>query len=126
MRIKEIKVVVRPVDEDYEEIVEAFGKVERREEFKDEKIVVDNLDILRKVLTPERLRIIQTIRTKKPESIYELAKILGRDRAAVIRDLEYLQLLGLVEFEEVKAHRDKKKPIVPYDEIVVSIPVACF
>jgi len=124
MRVKEIKVVVRPMEEDIEEVVDALKRVERGEEFYEEKIVVENLDVLRKILTPERLRILQVIRSEKPKSIYELAKLLDRDRAAVVRDLEYLQQLGLVEFEEERrGKRRSRKPVVPYDEIEVSIPV---
>ena len=123
MKVKEIRIVVRPFEEDFDEVVDTFNKIERGEDVKDEKIVVESLDVLRKALTPERLKIIHVIKTKKPESIYELAKILGRDRASVTRDLEYLKLLGLIEFEDVKDVRDKKKPVVTYDEIVISIPV---
>lgn len=124
MKVKEIRVVVRPMEEDLEEIVDALKRVERGEEFHEEKIVVENLDVLRKILTPERLRILQVIRSEKPKSIYELAKLLDRDRAAVVRDLEYLQQLGLVEFEEERrGKRRSRKPVVPYDEIEVSIPV---
>ena len=119
--MRKIKIVVRPFEEDLEEVVEAFKKVERREfEEGEEKIVVDSLDTLRRVLTPERLRILHVIKTRKPESIYELAKILGRDRSSVMKDLEYLRLLGLVEFEELDR---KKKPIVTYDEIIIAVPL---
>ena len=123
MKVKEIKVIIRPLEEDFDEVVEAFKKVEGREEFEEEKIVVESLDVLRKILTPERMRILQVIKNEKPGSIYELAKLLGRDRAAVIRDLEVLQKIGLVEISEEKDEKGRKKPIVPYDEIVVKIPV---
>jgi len=122
--VRKIKDIVRSLEEDLEEIVDALKRVERGEEFHEEKIVVESLDVLRKILTPERLRILQVIRSEKPKSIYELAKLLDRDRAAVVRDLEYLQQLGLVEFEEEKhGKRRSRRPIVPYDEIEVSIPV---
>ena len=123
MKVKEIKVIIRPLEEDLDEVVEAFKRIERREEFEEEKIVVESLDVLRKILTPERMRILQVIKNEKPNSIYELAKLLGRDRAAVIRDLEVLQKIGLVEISEEKDEKGRKKPIVPYDEIVVKIPV---
>ena len=66
-----LKVVVRPVEEDLEEIVDAFKRVERGEDFHEEKIVVESLDILRKILTPERLRILQAIRNERPGSIFQ-------------------------------------------------------
>ncbi len=123
MKVKEIRVVVRPPEEDFDEIAEAFKRVEKGEEIKEEKIVFNSLEDVRRVLTPERLRIIHTIKMRRPNSIYELAKTLKRDRSSVIKDLEYLKLLGLVELEDVKGVRDKKRPVVKYDEIVINIPV---
>ena len=123
MRIKEIKVIARPFEEDFDEVVEAFKRIERREEFEEEKIVVESLDVLRKILTPERLRILQVIKNEEPKSIYELAKLLGRDRAAVIRDLKVLQEIGFVEVSKKKDEKGRKKLVVPYDEIIVKIPV---
>jgi predicted transcriptional regulator len=123
LKVKEIKIIIRPPNDDFDEIANAFKKIEKGEDLKDEKIVVESLDALRKILTPERLMLIHVIKTNMPESIYELAKILRRDEHSVTRDLEHLKLLGLVEFEENKDIRDKKKPIVTYDEIVISIPV---
>ena len=107
---EKIKVVVRPMEEDLEEIVDAFKRVERGEEFHEEKIVVESLDVLRKILTPERIRILQVIKNERPGSIYELAKLLDRDRAAVVRDLEYLQQIGL-EFEEERHGKRRSRSL---------------
>ena len=41
-----------------------------------EKIVVENLDVLRKILTPERMRILHIIKKYKPESILEFKRTL--------------------------------------------------
>jgi len=57
--MREIKVVVRPLEEDFSEIAEAFRRIEGGEELEElggEKIVVESLDILRKVLGNDTVR----------------------------------------------------------------------
>ena len=88
-----------------------------------EKIVVENLDVLRKILTPERMRILHTIKKYKPESILELSEILERDRRNVIKDLNYLEGLGLLEISKKKTKKLIKIPSVKFDEVVVRVPI---
>jgi predicted transcriptional regulator len=88
-----------------------------------EKIVVENLDVLRKILTPERMRILHVIKKYKPESILELSEILERDRRNVIKDLNYLEGLGLIEISKKKTKKLIKIPSVKFDEVVVRVPI---
>jgi|GEM_PF-5080910 hypothetical protein len=52
---RETKVVVRPLEEDLDEIANAFRKVEERVEFREEKIVVDSPNTLRKHLRKNKI-----------------------------------------------------------------------
>ncbi len=88
-----------------------------------EKIVVENLDVLRKILTPERMRILHVIKKYKPESILELSEILERDRRNVIKDLNYLEGLGLIDISKKKTKKLIKIPSVKFDEVVVRVPI---
>lgn len=124
MRLRKIRVEITPREEAWKELLEVARKMDRGEDVRYEKLVFDSYEAFRKVMTPERLKILHVIREKEPKSVYELAKILGRDRRNVIKDLEMLEMLGLVEFEEEKhGKRRSRRPVVPYDEIEVSIPV---
>ncbi len=124
MRLRKIRVEITPREEAWKELLEVARKIDRGEDVRYEKLVFDSYEAFRKVMTPERLKILHVIREKEPKSVYELAKILGRDRRNVIKDLEMLEMLGLVEFEEEKhGKRRSRRPVVPYDEIEVSIPV---
>src|SRR2546427_7101485 len=46
--------------------------------------------------TPTRLALLRVIRDKRPGSIYELAKLVGRDFKNVQGDLKLLEKYGLV------------------------------
>jgi len=117
-------VEITPRREAWKELLDVARKVDRGEDVSHERVVFDSYEAFRRVMTPERLKVLHVIREKRPKSIYELAKLLDRDRRNVIKDLEMLEMLGLVEFEEEKhGKRRSRKPVVPYDEIEVSIPV---
>jgi predicted transcriptional regulator len=69
----------------------------------------------------EKARIAQdTIKHKKPSSVYELSRILNRDLKNVLQDVAYFAGLGIVKVEETK---DKKIPSVAYDRIAFEIAI---
>ena len=120
--MRQKRIVVGPLVGVRGELIDVLRRVERGENVDYDELAFESYEAFRRVLTPERLRILQVIRSRSPRSIYELAKVLGRDRRSVIKDLKILELLGLVEFEEeMRGKRRSKRPVVSYDEIVVSI-----
>ncbi len=76
---------------------------------------------LRQLLSDERAKMIHVIKTKKPDSIYELAKILGRDFKAVRQDIRLLEQFGLLELiSSIKKGRERLKPIIDIDRLVIT------
>ncbi|KAF1691591.1 MarR family transcriptional regulator [Pseudoxanthomonas koreensis] len=67
-------------------------------------------------LTAERLRTLETLRREGAQSIYALAKALGRNYSNVHGDVQRLMALGLVE-------RDGEKVFAPFDELEIHVPL---
>lgn len=66
---------------------------------------------LNKILTPKRLELIDVIKLKNPESIYELAKLLKRDQGNVTKDVNILHQKGFLELTKNKeGERTKVQP----------------
>ena len=65
-------------------------------------------------LTAERLRTLETLRGGGVQSIYALAKALGRNYSNVHGDVQRLMALGLVE-------RDGDGVRVPFDELEIHV-----
>jgi len=87
---------------------------------KGEKINHDFTDIklLRNLLSNEKARILYTLKSKSPESIYQLAKILKRDLKSVRQDLKLLERFGFLEFVEKKTgNRISHKPILTVERM---------
>ncbi len=124
MRVRNIKIAIKTDDELFKEVKEVCEKLEKGEKVKKhEGISFENLDVMRKVLTEERLRILKTIKKEHPSSIYQLAKILGRDMKNTFDDVQYLAQAGFIELKKTKEGRGKATPLVKYDKILLEIPV---
>ena len=72
----------------------------------------------RAIFTESRLKIIQTIKTNVPKSIYELAKLLKRDFKNVYDDVMFLAEIGILGIQEEKNGRKQKKPSLLCDSIL--------
>ncbi len=84
-----------------------------------------SIEAARNFLTPERLALLRVIRKSRPGSVYELAKMSGRNLKTVQTDLKILEKHGLVHFRKVRraAHRKAKVPEAPYREIALKIAI---
>jgi len=92
--------------------------------FKGKKSYNSEIASLRQLLSNERARLLHTIKTKKPASIYELAKLLGRDFKAVRQDIRLLEHFGFVELmSSHKQGREHLRPIVDVDKIIITVNV---
>jgi len=77
---------------------------------------------LRQLLTNEKSKILNTIKNQKPESVYRLAKILGRDFKAVRDDVKLLEKFGFIHLKpEVKGKRKSFRPEISIDSLQVNI-----
>jgi predicted transcriptional regulator len=87
-----------------------------------DKYDFESLSLLRKVLSNEKARLLNTIRTKKPGSIYELAKILERDFKSVVEDIKILERFGIIELiGEKSGKRTRHKPVVVVDSLYINL-----
>ncbi len=62
-----------------------------------EYLVFEGWSAFRKTLTPERLKILQVLAEEGAKSVHDLSNTLKRDAQDVARDIEILEMLGLVE-----------------------------
>ena len=99
---------------------EAGGRVRERE-----GVYFTSMQAARNLLTPNRLALLRAIRTKRPGSIYELAKMVHRDLKNVQGDLKLLERYGLVRMsqEHRKGKRQVKVPRTLFRQIALKIAI---
>ena len=84
---------------------------------------LEGIQDFRHLLSNEKARILFTIRSKAPESIYELAKLLGRDFKSVRQDIRILQKFGLVNLKGEGKKRKKLRPSLVVDELNITFRI---
>src|SRR5947209_153921 len=100
MKIRKFKIKIQSHAQFRSEVVGTWQAAEdRKVKNEDYDLVLSFPDLswLAKVLSPERIRIIQAVKEHKPESIYQLAKLLGRAPANVQNDIHDLHDLGIID-----------------------------
>ncbi|OIO21191.1 hypothetical protein COV61_00310 [Candidatus Micrarchaeota archaeon CG11_big_fil_rev_8_21_14_0_20_47_5] len=106
-----VKIVIMDDESILKETIDAVEK--RKVQKEDWIIYFDSIDDFRKVLTKERMNVLRTARAQKPSSIYELAKMLGRNFKSVMFDARLLEDFGLLSLEKYKeGMRVKVRPVV--------------
>ena len=126
MKVKNVTIGVKSVEAVLESAKKVMKKLERGENARKSKpgIYFESLEVMRKAITPERVKMLKVIKEKHPESIYELAKLLRRNLKNVSDDVHYLADLGLIELEKGKSNgREKTIPTVNYSKILLEIPL---
>jgi predicted transcriptional regulator len=124
MKLKDVEIVIMNDEEYGEHLNQLFERVRRGEIHEPEphKIVARTAEDIGNILTRERLRLLQIIKEKKPESISDLARMLKRKESNVHNDITFLGDLGLLELKEGKNHV-KKVPVVDYDALHITVPL---
>ena len=100
MRVKKVKVGIKSLKEILKDTADVMKRVEKGEHLKPVKepeIYFTSFEALRKALTPKRLELMHIIKTKKPSSINELARVARRDVKNIAEDVKYLEQMGLIE-----------------------------
>lgn len=77
---------------------------------------------LRTLLSNEKARILHTIKTRNPKSIYDVARIVQRDFKSVAQDVKLLEEFGFVDLvKERTGKRQRLKPILVVDSLKIEI-----
>lgn len=105
---------------DSEVIIPFFKNVKKSKQDYD----FSGIQSLRQLLSNQRMRILDTIKTKNPNSIYELAKIVDRSFKSVSEDIKLLERFGFIELVEEKTKKRKRhKPHLIVDTLTIHFKI---
>jgi predicted transcriptional regulator len=123
--MKTVTFRIEPFSESLNRFKETFKAAQAGRHIEPQEIVgFTSLEAARNFLTRERLSLLHAIRSRHPESIYELAKMTGRDLKNVQDDVRILEQHGLVRIaKHPRGSRTVKVPRVPFEEIALKIAI---
>ncbi|RZV06482.1 putative transcriptional regulator [Natrinema hispanicum] len=81
---------------------------------------VEDLETFGRIFRSTNLKLLEAIADHEPDSIRELARIVGRHPPEVTENVTELADYGLVELEQ---NGRAKRPVVWYDEIDIDLPI---
>ena len=82
----------------------------------------EGLSVLRKILSNEKARLLNAIKTQNPISIYDLAKKLGRSFKSVSDDVKLLERMGFIDLiQEKTKNRIRHRPVIVIDTVTLHI-----
>ena len=114
-----IKIQIKSLDDALDNFVSTAKKLQTGEKVNPQKgVYLANVETARAIFTEGRLKIIHVLKSKKPKSIYALAKLLQRDFKNVYDDVSFLSHLGILAIEENPTGRKQKRPILKCDKIL--------
>lgn len=76
-------------------------------------------------MTEGRLQVFYAVADHRPTSMYQLAQVLKRDQANVLRDVKALEAMKLIKLmSEMDGDRERLRPVANYDRIVFDFGAA--
>jgi len=124
VRVRNIKIGVKDLRAALDEARDTMERIAAGKSIqKIHDVSFTSYEAMRKILTSRRLELLHVIKEKSPRSVYELARLLGRDLKNVNDDLAILTNIGLVELRGTTTGRKNVVPWVTVDKIQVEITV---
>ena len=121
MKVKNIKVEIKPLKEVLKETAEVMEKVKKGKSLNKKGLSFGSVKSFREFFTPKRIELLRVIKHKQPKSVYELAKLTKREIKSVVVDLDVLVKCGLLDTKKVPIKGKtgyKIKPIFDYDKLI--------
>ena len=82
----------------------------------------EGISALRSILSNEKARLLHITKSKKPKSIYELAKMLKRDFKSVSDDVKQLEKFGFLDMiSESTGKRERLRPVLVVDSMHIHL-----
>jgi len=82
------------------------------------------IKLLRKLLTNKKAKILYLLKTKKPKSIYLLAKMAERGFKSVSEDIKFLEKIGLIDIiAEKTGKRTRLRPILTTENLIFKLKI---
>lgn len=125
MKLRNLKISIESEKEHKKILVRKLKEIEKgkAKDLGQNKLSFPDFKTFRRVFTLRRLEIIKAIKSKKPKSIYELAKFLNKKVENIYNDVALLENMGLIELEKSKEVRERVKPEINFDKMVIGMEV---
>ncbi len=118
MKVKRVKIKIESYQNFKAGVIDDFKRAQKRQSSRDAGydlvVSLPDLSYLGKILSIERLRLLKAIKDHKPESIYQLAKVLNRAISNVQKDVSELAEYGIIELKKKRKKGQNRETVEPH------------
>ena len=121
MKIKRVRTGIKDLKSGLDKFVQTAKSIQQGKKVKKVGgIYFSSFEDFRKELTPKRLELLHSIKTHRPSSINQVARLVKRYIKNFSDELKYLAQIGLIERKE----KEKEiSPTINYEKILLEISV---
>ena len=110
---------VESAEKAHDRISKRLGEIDAGADVEDHfELILTSKRELARVLSEKNMELIETIAAHEPTSMRETARLVGRNIADVSTNLNELESLGVIKFDQ---DGRSKRPVIWYDDINVEI-----
>lgn len=121
MKLKIVNIHFQSLDDFFEEVeLEISGKKKPRKNSPYE-YVMESRDSFKGMITPNRLHVLIGISRFRPQSVYQLAKKLGRAPHHVLGDCRFLEGMNFINLREGEGERKQLIPELAFEFDVIQV-----
>jgi len=118
--MKKVKIGIMPL-QDFQAYTKDIVTGKHKRKRGESKIWFSSMASLAQVLSDQNRNLLSLIAEQQPESISELARLSDRSQSNLTRTLKKMESYGLVKMKA--GTRGRKRPTVPYSDIVVDMSI---
>ena len=118
--MKKVKIGIMPL-QDFQAYTKDIVTGKHKRKRGESKIWFSSMASLAQVLSDQNRNLLSLIAEQQPESISELARLSDRSQSNLTRTLKKMESYGLVKMKV--GTRGRKRPSVPYSNIVVDMSI---
>lgn len=88
---------------------------------KENEIYFDSLNTFQKFMSQNKLQILMAISRLKPESVYQLEKMVGRQYPHVLKDCRMLESFGFIRLVESEGAKKQLRPELKFNYDLIRV-----
>lgn len=84
-------------------------------------LTFDSIKTYNNFMTVNKVQILRAISQLRPESIYQLATLLGREPQHVLKDCRHLESFKFIKLQETDSGRSSLKPVLAFEYDIIRV-----
>ena len=91
------------------------------EESNEKEILFDSMETFKRLVSQNKIEILNAIAQLKPESVYQLEKLLSRIYPHVLKDCKLLESLGFIKLVESNSKKKQLRPELAFEYDIIKV-----